>query len=73
MLTKIKEIFRKILPNVNMDEVNENTRLREDLDFDSLAMMMLAMELEETFGFRFEEYVRFDTVGQVCDYLEKRV
>ena len=49
------------------------TKLVEDLDFDSLSMMMMSLEIEEAFGFRFEEMVKFETVGEVCSYLEERV
>ena len=69
MLEKLKEILEKVLPDVDMSTVNEQTRLVEDLGFDSLAIMMLAMELEEAFGFKFTEFVRFETVGDVCEYV----
>lgn len=73
MLEKLKEILARVLPDVDMAEVNADTRLKEDLGFDSLAMMMMAMELEEAFGFRFAEFVKFETVGDVCGYLENRI
>ena len=73
MLNRLKEILGKVLPDVDMATVNENTRLVDDLGFDSLAMMMMAMELEDAFGFKFTEFVRFETVGDVCGYLESRV
>lgn len=73
MLNRLKEILGKVLPDVDMTTVNEDTRLIDDLGFDSLAMMMMAMELEDAFGFKFSELVRFETVGDVCGYLESRV
>ena len=73
MLNRLKEILGKVLPDVDMATVNENTRLVDDLGFDSLAMMMMAMELEDAFGFKFSEFVRFETVGDVCGYLESRI
>ena len=73
MLNRLKEILGKVLPDVDMTNVNEDTRLIDDLGFDSLAMMMMAMELEDAFGFKFSELVRFETVGDVCGYLESRV
>ena len=73
MLDKLKEILGKVLPDTDMNTVTENTRLIDDLGFDSLAMMMMAMELEDAFGFKFSELVRFETVGDVCGYLESRV
>jgi acyl carrier protein len=73
MLEKLKELLGKVLPDVDMAKVNENTKLIEELGFDSLAMMMLSMEIEDAFGFRFSEFVRFETVGDVCSYLESRI
>lgn len=73
MLEQLKELLGKVLPEVDMSEVTENTLLVEDLGFDSLALMMLSMELEDAFNFRFEEFVKFDTVGDVCAYLESRI
>ncbi len=73
MLTKLKEILSKVLPDTNMDEVTEDTRLFEDLGFDSLAIMMMSMEIEDAFGFRFTEFVKFETVGDVCKYLEDKI
>ena len=46
MLNQLKELLGKVLPDTDMDSVTESTRLVEDLGFDSLALMMLAMELE---------------------------
>lgn len=73
MLEKMKEILSKVLPDIDMDSVTEDTRLVEDLEFDSLALMMLSMELEDAFQFKFTELVRFETVGDVCGYLESRI
>ena len=73
MLNRLKEILSKVLPDVDMTTVTEDTRLVDDLGFDSLAMMMMAMELEDAFGFKFSEFVRFETVGDVCGYLESRI
>lgn len=73
MLEQLKELLSKVLPEVDMIEVTADTKLVEDLGFDSLALMMLSMEIEDAFNFRFEEFVKFDTVGDVCNYLENRV
>ncbi len=73
MLEKLKEIFAKILPKTDLSAVTENTRLFEDLQFDSLSMMILLTEIEETFGFRFAQFVKFETVSDICGYLECRV
>ena len=73
MLDKLKEILEKVSGGIDMDSVNEQTRLVEDLGFDSLALMMMAMGIEDAFGYRFTEFVRFTTVGEVCDYLQDKI
>lgn len=73
MLEKLKEILVKVIPGVDVDKVNEDTRLIEDLGFDSLALMMMSMEIEDTFDFRFTEFVQFETVGDACTYLENKI
>ena len=73
MFERLKEVLSTVLPDVDISTVSENTRLIDDLGFDSLAMMMMAMEIEDGFGFKFKEFVPFETVGDVCSYLESRV
>lgn len=73
MLEKLKVILEQILPDVDMASVTADTKLIDDLGFDSLAIMMLSMEIEDAFGFKFTEFVKFETVGDVCIYLENRI
>lgn len=72
MLERLKEILAKVTPDTDMSAVTEESRLAQDLGFDSLAIMMMAMEIEDAFNFKFTELVRFVTVGDVCRYLENR-
>ena len=73
MLDRLKEILGKVLRDVDMSQVTESTLLVDELGFDSLAMMMMAMEIEDAFDFRFTEFVKFETVGDVCAYLEAHI
>ncbi len=73
MLEKLKTVLARVLPDTDMASVGEDTRLIDDLGFDSLALMMMSMEIEDAFGFRFTEFVKFETVGDVCRYLEEKV
>lgn len=73
MLERLKTVLGKVLPDTDLTQVTAETKLVEELGFDSLAMMMMAMEIEDAFGFRFTEFVRFETVGDVCYYLESRI
>ncbi len=70
MIEKLKNVIKRVSPGTNLSEVTYDSRLIDDLGFDSMSMVMMSMELEEEFGFRFEESVRFSTVGEVCDYIE---
>ena len=73
MLNRLKEILSKVLPDVDMSGVTEETKLVDDLGFDSLAIMMMSMEIEDAFNFKFTEFVKFETAGDVCKYLEEHV
>lgn len=73
MLERLKEVLAKVVPDVDMDKVTEETRLIEDLEFDSLSIMMMSMEIEDKFGFEFTSLVKFETVGDVCRYISERI
>ena len=73
MLDRLKEIIGKVVPDMDMTGIGLETRLIEDLKFDSLAIMMMSMEIEDAFNFKFLEFVKFETVGDVCRYLEEKV
>ena len=73
MLEKLKEILARVIPGVDVDKVTEDTKLVDDLGFDSLALMMMSMEIEDTFDFRFTEFVQFETVGDACAYLNAKI
>ena len=72
MLDQLKEILAKVNRGIDMDKVTMETKLIDDLALDSLSIMLFAMEIEAAFGFRFTEPVRFETVKDVCTYLENR-
>jgi acyl carrier protein len=73
MFERLKVVLEKILPDVDMSGVSEDTKLVDELNFDSLALMMMSMEIEDAFNFKFTEFVKFETVGDVCGYLESRI
>jgi len=70
MLDRLKELLSLVMPEIDTSGVTERTSLQDDLGFDSLAIMMLAMEIENAFDFRFSEFIAFKTVGDVCAYIE---
>ncbi|MBQ7906610.1 MAG: acyl carrier protein [Clostridia bacterium] len=73
MLDKLKEILGRVNTDIDIDSVTEETRIVEDLGLDSLSVMLFALELEAAFDFRFTEPVRFETVGQVCDFVADKI
>ncbi len=72
IIDKLKEILHKVSPDYDVSTVTEATNLREDLGMDSLAMMLVSMEVEDAFGFHFDEPVDFKTVGDVITFLKGR-
>ena len=72
MLEKLKELMRGVNPDINLDNVTLETKLIEDLHFDSLGMMMFAMAIEDEFGISFDEPMNFVTVKDVVDFIESQ-
>ena len=70
MLEKLKELMKNVAPEVDLDNVTLETKLIDDLHFDSLGIMMFAMAIEDEFGITFDEPMNFLTVKDVIDYIE---
>jgi acyl carrier protein len=60
---------------VPAERIGESTRLREDLDADSLDLYELVMELEDTYGITVseEEAAEIETVQQAVDFVAGRL
>lgn len=71
-IEKLKAILNEVNPAVITEGITSETRLNEDLGLDSLNMMLLAVQVEDEFGFRFDDMPTFVTVGDICDYIEKK-
>ena len=72
MLEKLKELMKNVDPDLNVDDVTLETKLVDDLHFDSLGVMMFAMAIEDEFGISFDEPMNFLTVKDVVDYIESK-
>ena len=72
MLEKLKELMKGVAPDVNLDNVTLETKLIDDLHFDSLGIMMFAMTIEDEFGITFDEPMNFLTVKDVVDFIESQ-
>jgi acyl carrier protein len=60
------------ITEVKRANVTPDKRLREELGIDSLSLIDVAVAAEDTFGIRIpdEELERFQTVGNVIDYIQ---
>jgi acyl carrier protein len=75
---EIEDRFKRIVSSqlgVPETEVEINTSFIYDLGSTSMDDVMLVMAIEEEFGIKIpdEEAEKIATVGQVVDYLEKRL
>ena len=71
MYDRLLKLIKDAMPDADLSNATPQSKLFEDLGFDSLAMMMLAMSLEDEFGVHFDKPQPFETVQDVLDYLEK--
>jgi len=74
VLERIREHLATEL-EVDPAMVKEHTRFKEDLEADSLDLVELTVELEDTYGIRIpdEEAAKILTVGQAADYVAAHV
>jgi acyl carrier protein len=74
VLEKIKEVVAKKF-KVQLEKVSVNTRLREDLNVDSLDAVELIMELEDTFTVKIsdDEAQKLKTIGDIVTFIEPKV
>lgn len=71
MYERLMKLIQEAMPDKDLSGVTKESRLMEDLGMDSIGMMMLSMAIEDEFGFEFDEPVLFQTVGDVCKFLEE--
>ncbi len=66
----LKEIFTGVKPNLDLNQVNMDSKLVGELGIDSLSMLLLSLAAEHKFQMQFAtDTPPFETVGQVCDYI----
>ena len=69
ILSGLKEILAQIKPSMDLSTVTEDSQLVRDVGLDSLTIMLLSLAIENKFGFKFEGNPKFNTVGEVIDYV----
>ena len=70
VLEKVRDHLSTEL-EIPLDQISESTRMREDLDADSLDLYELVMELEDRYGISVseEQAARIGTVGDAVDFV----
>lgn len=75
ILEKLKSILVDMNPNnaAKTENIGEDDKLLTGLGIDSVSMLYMVIAVEETFGIEFDTDKPFVTVGEVIDYIERKV
>lgn len=69
ILEGLKEILTLIKPSMDLSSIEEGSQLVRDVGLDSLTILLLSLAIENKFKFKFEGTPKFNTVGEVIDYI----
>ena len=74
ILNKLKEIFIKV-NNINCENANMTTNLREELGINSVALIYMVVAIEEEFEISMDDvtFDSFKTIGDVVTYIKGRI
>ena len=77
IIEQLTDVFKMATGNTEVDlsKVGEGARLSTDLGLNSVGILYVVIAVEEFFGIRFDDVGAgdFQTVGDVVDYIEKKV
>lgn len=71
ILETIKDIIVDADSTIDASRIEPSARLIEDLGIDSLTVAMISVEIEDRFNIEIDTEQKFETVGEVCDYIEE--
>lgn len=75
--TKLAEIMKLAMPSLELtdDTLSESANLAADLGLSSVGVLYVVIGIEEMFGIRFNDvgFSDFETLGDVINYIEKKV
>ena len=69
----VKEVIARMVRGAEEGKLTDETRIRDDLEADSLEMIELVMEIEDEFGISIpdEDAEKIVTVGDAVKYVEE--
>ena len=74
---RLNEIFKMAVgdSSIDLDSCGDNANLVTDLGLNSVGILYVVIAIEEFFSIRFDDVGAgdFTTVGDVIDYIEKKV
>lgn len=70
---QLKEIISDTIPEIDLNSVTADSDLKSDLGINSIDMMMIGLVIEEKFNLVFDESMNFNTVNDICEYIEKKI
>lgn len=73
LLGELKDLLLEVIPDIDLSEMTTASDLKNDLGLDSLNMVMLAVAIENRYGFRFDAAPKMDTVGDLVAYVMPRI
>ncbi len=71
--TSVLAILHRVAPETNNIDVDPDRSLRDQIDFDSLDLMRLALEIEKTFGMKISaiDYMQLASLRGASRYVMK--
>ena len=74
-LKKLKEIFGDLFGDEKLNDINDQTRFIEDLGMNSIAMLSMAIAIEDEFQIKFqnEDLQKLITVGDVVKCINSKL
>ena len=69
VLNKLLQLVKDSMPDIDMAGADENTRLIEDLGYDSLGLLTLVINVEKEFSVKFNRYYHINTIKDIYDYI----
>ncbi len=75
IIEKLSDVMKMAAPSLDTDTLTEDSGLVTDLGLSSVGVLYIVIAIEEFFSIRFDDvgFADFKTIGDVIDYIEKKV